>query len=150
MRSTFFLVTYRRLPKNATTLSLWVGLPLLIFNVIVRFLDNQMHLLEYTQPLSEAICVAGSLMLFMLATREYERTNFLVWALLLSFHWGLGLTVIDVKTTVGGIAVCAGVLFAALIMYWAAALAGFEAWPYQLSPLEIFGLIFPVIILKAF
>ena len=144
-----FFLHFRARPKNSTALSLWVGVPLLIFNASVRFSGADDALLQWTQPLSHAICVAGSLMLVFLLNRSFDQVNVLVWSVLFVFHWLVGLSVAGTATTLGGIVVCTAVLVGAALVYWAAQAAGSDAWPYQLAPIEIAALIAPMLVLKA-
>jgi hypothetical protein len=143
-----FVFTFRAVPQNSTALSLWIGVPTLIFNLVVRFLGGELDLLEYTRPLSSAVCIAGSLMLFFMLTRSYEKTNLLLWAVLVVFHWAIGLSAIGVASTWRGAVVCAGVFAVALGGYWVADALGVDAWPYQLAPIELFGLLLPFLVLQ--
>ena len=132
------------------TLSVWVGTACLVLNVVVRFIaDDPYTVLEWTRPFSEIVCVAGTMMTVMVATRFPNAVP--LWMHSLSFvgHLAVGASVYGAPFNFKGVAACSVVLFSALAMYWTLESLVGGAWPYPLSPLEVAALCASLLAIRA-
>jgi hypothetical protein len=131
------------------TISLWLGTPALVFNVVVRvFAGDRLEMIEWTRPFCEVVCIAGTLMTAMVMVRMPGEFHWSINLLFLVGHLLVGFSAYGVSFTPEGTAVCFGVLLCALALYWLLESTVTKAWPYPLSPVEVASLCLPFLVLR--
>lgn len=133
-------------PNVRWALSTYAGTFILALNVIVRSgrstLDSAA--LQWTRPLAEVVCVAGVTMTLM----SSNNLSLGLWVVSMVGHVLVGVSVLGVAVTAGGVLVSVATLIVALLVYWALFYCDPTRWPYPLTPTELVGMCISLMLLR--